>query len=749
MTDLQRIKLLEEEIEFELMRIDPNIVMMKKNGYSIDETENVTGLNLDNCNLKRIPESVLQFEHLVNISLYNNEISETGMIFSRLPLLERIHLGKNRLQSIPEVVGEIMRLMELGLSENWLQILPENIGNMVGLKTLYLSNNRLKMLPDSMWKMERLEKLYINDNKFRSLPKSLLDLGLPIQWMLSSKNGIYLSNNPLESPPVEIIKKGNDAIREYFVQLDSEERPLNEVRVLLVGDGGSGKTSCKKSLLKRKFDPNESQTHGINIETWTVYDEYEKVKVNIWDFGGQEIMHATHQFFLAKRSLYILVLDARRDDKTEYWLKHIESFGGDSPILVAINKMDENPAYDVNRQFLMEKYKGIRSFHRISCKDGSGIDELNTAFTEELLKIEMRKIQFGSKWLEVKRRLEEETADYISRKEYKNICVEAGIETETSMETLIDFLHDLGITLHFREFNLEDTHVMNPEWATGAVYRIINSKALAKSQGVLRLERMKTILKSRKKDKYTYPVEKHPYIINLMKKFELCYELNDDQILIPDLTDIQEPLFIFGYETSLRFRIDYDFLPRSILPRFVVNMHQDVHEDILWRTGVMLKNDGFNSKAVVKADYDAKKIFIYVNGSQQRDYSATILDTFRRINDSFEKLEAIEKVCLPDKQHIGVSYAHLIRLEMIGQTMYFPEEADHEYNISELLGSIFGKRMPVNEILDLINRLYNAKDTENTLYGKVWASLKAEPTFFGLGIDLKELVRQFFSRKGR
>jgi internalin A len=61
-----------------------------------------------------------------------------------------------------------------------------------------------------------------------------------------------------------------------------------------------------------------------------------EIKVNFWDFGGQEIMHATHQFFLSKRSLYILVLDGRKDEKPEYWLKLIENFGGDSPVLVVI-----------------------------------------------------------------------------------------------------------------------------------------------------------------------------------------------------------------------------------------------------------------------------------------------------------------------------------------------------------------------------------------------------------------------------
>jgi internalin A len=37
----------------------------------------------------------------------------------------------------------------------------------------------------------------------------------------------------------------------------------------------------------------------------------DQAHLNVWDFGGQEIMHATHQFFLTRRSLYLLVLSGR------------------------------------------------------------------------------------------------------------------------------------------------------------------------------------------------------------------------------------------------------------------------------------------------------------------------------------------------------------------------------------------------------------------------------------------------------
>ncbi|MCP4155921.1 MAG: hypothetical protein GY757_49810 [bacterium] len=81
-----------------------------------------------------------------------------------------------------------------------------------------------------------------------------------------------------------------------------------------------------KRLPGHQWDEQEPQTHGINIQPWNIKPDDKEIKINLWDFGGQEIMHATHQFFLSKRSLYILVLDGRKDEKTTrsrqpLWLK--------------------------------------------------------------------------------------------------------------------------------------------------------------------------------------------------------------------------------------------------------------------------------------------------------------------------------------------------------------------------------------------------------------------------------------------
>jgi len=55
-----------------------------------------------------------------------------------------------------------------------------------------------------------------------------------------------------------------------------------------------------------------------------------------WDFGGQEIYHATHQFFLTRRSLYLLVADDRKEDTDfNYWLEVVGLLSDQSPLCLS------------------------------------------------------------------------------------------------------------------------------------------------------------------------------------------------------------------------------------------------------------------------------------------------------------------------------------------------------------------------------------------------------------------------------
>ncbi|MCP4153395.1 MAG: hypothetical protein GY757_37050, partial [bacterium] len=235
---------------------------------------------------------------------------------------------------------------------------------------------------------------------------------------------------------------------------------------------------------------------------------------------------------------------------------------------------------------------------------------------------------------------------------------------------------------------LEDTHILEPRWVTEAVYKIINSKNVNRSKGVLNLRQLQEILKQKSKTNFAYPRDKYQYIIQLMRKFELCFEIDSQNVLVPDLLDVQQSTFEFDTNSALKFVIRYDFLPRSIMPRFIVRMHKDIKKNLRWRTGVVLVNNGFKAEAVVKADNEERRISLYVSGEQKRDYFAVLLHCLRDINNGFEKLGATELVPMPENPAITVSYNHLLKLEQLGELSYFPDGAAKKYNVRQLLGTV-------------------------------------------------------------
>ncbi len=678
-TDQQILEELEKEVGKKLERLSldkiqevstfmsgsGSFLIEYSNGYSIDENGNITGLNLESLNISDCL-FLKELKNLTTLVLSFNQISDYSFL-KELENLTALYLTSNQ-------ISDISFLKELK-----------------NLTTLDLSYNQISNIPFEIADLKYLRSLNLGRNKISKLNPTLLELDLEILWeqFFYGKVGLNLFENPLETPPIEIVKKGKDAVKAYFKSLEEgEKQPLNEVKVLLVGDGGSGKTSLVKQLLGENFDKNELQTHGISIKQWQVEDEENKIHVHIWDFGGQEIMHATHQFFLSKRSLYILVLDGRKEDKTEYWLKHIESFGGNSPVLVAINKIDENPSFEVNRLFLQEKYKGIRDFQRISCKNGTGIGLFSESLIEKLKTVELRQTSFAKSWFNVKTQLESMTDNFISYDKYIEMCSKEKITDTTSQDTLVDFLNDLGLILHFKDFELEDTYVLEPKWITGAVYKIINSEKLSENRGVLKLSLLDDILKKREEADFFYPRDKYGYIIDLMKKFELCYEIDDNTVLIPDLLEVQEPKIQFDYEDSLKFIMEYDFLPKSVMPRFIVKMHKDIKEDLRWRTGVVLEDKSLHATAVIKADERDRKIFINVTGDQKRDYFSIIRKSFRDINGRFEKLEVKELVPLPDNDKITIEYEELIGLEKMRKEFITVGKLRKDYRVKLLLDGI-------------------------------------------------------------
>ena len=137
---------------------------------------------------------------------------------------------------------------------------------------------------------------------------------------------------------------------------------------------------------------------------------------------------------------------------------------------------------------------------------------------------------------------------------------------------------------------------------------------------------------------------------------------------------------------SLAFQFHYNVLPSSIISRFIVRMNAFIHKTV-WRSGVVLKSGG--NTALVKADTEDRKIYIWVTGDDhtRRDFLSAIRMEFDAIHKTIAKIEATEKVPVPNTNAI-VDYEHLLKLERKGIRQYIPEGMDDEINVGNLLSGV-------------------------------------------------------------
>jgi hypothetical protein len=723
---------------------------------------NLTSLNLGGLGLTELPPKLFQLKKLTKLDLYGNQLSFLppelfqlthltalnlgGLGLAKLPPelfqltnLQKLYLVDNQLSSLPPELGLLTKLKLLHLGSNQLSSLPPEIFQLTNLTELVLFNNQLSCIPSEIARLTNLKGLILDGNDLSSLPPEL------VQLPRLSRFKVY--RNPLVNPPVELAEQGIEAVREYFAAAEEGTKELAEVKIILVGEGASGKTSLTRLLCAERFNLQEPMTHGIRINEWTATSRSRNIRCKLWDFGGQEIMQATHQFFLSHRSLYVLVLDGRKDEKAEHWLRYIETFGGGSPVFVVLNKYDVHPGFDVDRIALQRKFSFIVGFYRTSCDTKYGIKNFTQALIEALDDVPMTKNRWPISWFRAKALLEQGNEPRILCEQFEDVCLKAGVKGETSRDVLLDFLHDLGKVIHFKDFALNANHVLNPKWVTGAVYKITTDQSVATEKGLLKLDDLNEILAWKEGDKHRYWPADYVFIIELMKKFELCYELNDKEVLIPQLLCVSEPSFKFDDKGALRFLLHYeDFLPPSIMPRFIVKRHQEINDGLRWRSGVVLKHSMLAATAVVRADNEARRIHIMVTGNDSKLFLALICLTFRELHADFEGLKVSERLPLPDNPSIAVDYESLLNNLEQGVERFVPEGTKKAYSVKGLLAGVYIESTGDQEkVLAMVKA--DSKDGKlRWLAKKLNRYLEVEPELFGIKLKYQNVIEDVLNR---
>jgi internalin A len=637
---------------------------------SLSQLTNLTGLYLSQNQISEIPESLSQLTNLTGLSLWQNQIGEIPESLSQLTNLTGLYLSTNQISKIPESLSQLTNLTELNLSHNQISEIPESLSQLTNLTELYLWQNQISEVPESLLQLTNLTKLNLSHNQISKIPESLSQLtnlkllGLERNVIrelpeslkaLKCLEVLHLEENPLSISPEVLLQgwgekyddPGNpQAILDYyFTTRDPDQtQTLYEAKLLLVGEGGAGKTSLAKKLLnpdyKLKPETEDTSTKGIDILKWEFERNGKQYRIKIWDFGGQEIYHQTHQFFLTERSLYLLVGDSRKEDTDHYyWLQIVQLLSDSSPVLLIQNeKQDRNCNLNYNQ--LRGEFESLRDTHRINLADNRGLQTLKDELEYELERLIPNGIPFPNKWLSVRYALENDGRNYIDCADYESTCRRYGITNRDEMNQLSRFLHELGICLHFQKDPiLCNKLILKPNWGTAAVYKILDNETVKKNLGQFSDAELETIWKDQQ-----YAEMRHA-LLQLMKEFKVCYEIprRKGQYIAPHLLSPDSPEYDWNPEGNLILRYRYKgFMPKGILTRFIVEMHRDIENvsdpdrALVWKTGVILK-DG-SSRAQIIEHYQNREITIRVSGSRPRDLLTVINRKFKEIHDDFERL---------------------------------------------------------------------------------------------------------------
>jgi internalin A len=602
---------------------------------SLASLEKLRFLDLADNQIGAVPDSLARLANLHALYLSQNEISTLPDSFAGLAGLRILSLSSTRLSAIPDAITRLADLQRLYLMGNQIRVIPDTISRLANLQGVYLSMNQIAVIPDSLARLINLQTLDLSDNQIGAIPGSLMGI--------KRLTELYLHGNPQLGLPEEILgPKWHEVIKdskkpklaaeilEYYFSQQSGSQPLNEAKLIFVGRGEVGKTSLVKALTTGKFNQREKTTQGIRISDWPCpVTRKETVTVHIWDFGGQEMMHATHQLFLTARSLYLLVLNRRQGDydaEADYWFRMIRAFGGtDAPVIVVLNKQKGEP-FDVNRGGWLEKYAGnIKAFAATDCADAKSISRLQEEISRQLSGLESLKTRFPSRWFAIKDRLAHMQTDFVTFDEYRAICKELGEVDVEAQNSLSGFLNDLGIALNYRDDpRLRFAHVLKPEWVTNGIYALLH--AFVGKKGLFQPEEAEKALA----DKGYSPEAAH-FILGLMERFELGFPLGDrsKRILIPELLDDQQPDMARDFKIAecLNFGYRYPIIPAGLLPRFIVRTHHLSEAGTRWKSGVILRHPATECRALVRADATERQVRIHIDG--RADFRRELLAIIR------------------------------------------------------------------------------------------------------------------------
>lgn len=717
-----------------------SLLLLNCNGTEIESLPdlsaypNLFSLNLANTKITNLSVSK-SLKKLTYLSINGSLISNCDFLIN-LPRLHVLNISNTNIEELPDIAS-LVHLTSLNCNNLRIRTLPSleklcalkslNISNtdMVSLEGIYfpsslrslsLESTKINTIPKNVTCLINLRRLDLVNMNLDFLPAEILDLELEFNFK-NKGFGICLNDTTIKNFDISILRQPRTIVEEWFHNMKESKNSINtnfpkEVKVVFLGDGGSGKSLSIQRLLNSGDIPTNfdgTSTPGISINNKKFLVHNSQVLIRFWDFGGQEIMHSMHRMFLTKRTLYVVFVNARdntQDERAHYWLHNIKSFANGSNVILVINQIDQNPSASLNEPVLRELYPQLKQIIKISAMTFSSEEFTNSLMQKILQNIEdtpYKSELFTPSWNKLKYKLQNMKNHYIDDKIFNIMCDECGVADHKQVRgLLLDWFSDLGISFCYRDsYALSNYLVLKPDWITNAIYIILFNAGNKSKNGLILHADIHEILKvpnnGRERVKrviadISYSSIETEYVLGVIRKFRLSYRISEEEEFIPMLCDRNENPIAKDFtnnSNSLEFNIEYQYLPNNVLHRLMLDMRNDLNHKYVWRSGAIFASSTMGLSALIKIVDNSLKIYVK---SESEFYSPNVY------------LGIIRNTITIINEKLGLSVSEII--------IYKKDDIIEEYEYEYIMDSykhgnkiIYSKKLKRNILItDILNQ---------------------------------------------
>lgn len=583
----------------------------------IGQLTGLTRLYLHDNRLTFLPREIGNLPNLTRLYLAGNLLTGLPPEFYQLSSLTRLDLSNNRLAGLPPEIANLAKLTVLDVSHNPLGSLPPEIGRLPKLAVLHLSSTRLEALPAEIGRLANLTEIDLAQNPLAALPESLRDLENLERLFLHDNPALQLSPSILgpdpRNPGDRRFAPAKSILDFHFGRQSGKTRPLDEVKLVVLGRSGTGKTTIVQALRDQPFHEREPATTGIAVSDWTIEGSGDPVTAHVWDFSGAPLTHLLHPFFFSPGNIYLVVLtgkDHQERADADYWLRMIRDFatsaqGREAPVIVALNQWNVPGCRpEVDRTGLRERFPSIRGFVEMDCKVKKGIPALKAAISKELERMPWVREPVPEPWDAIRAELVSGNTTHgaLTTAGYREICAKHGVTDEGQQDYLAEILHQLGVVLNYRDDpRVDDAGVLHGEWLTRHLYPLVHRAEL--QSGILSRRDVDLTLLTEKDE------SARASLMQVLEKFGIAVagqSANGDFWLLPHLQPGFPPAGIesFQNETGVfRIRYSYQIPAHGLIARLVARRFDFIDEirdqKLHWRHGVILSRRGASALIVM------------------------------------------------------------------------------------------------------------------------------------------------------